>query len=152
MYSTHIPDHKKFNTSSIVFSTQKSDQNIISWCWNIFHENYQNSKLCNYLCHQHNISKFLKIISYLFFRISYCSADAAHDHVFAFIATNSNETMECHAFLCPKRKMVSENKFDYKVTIYTINILYFKRFSIRCTWWLDRGYAIFLLNILFFGF
>ncbi|GFG29608.1 hypothetical protein Cfor_10436 [Coptotermes formosanus] len=39
------------------------------------------------------------------YRISYCSADAAHDHVFAFIATNSNETMECHAFLCPKRKM-----------------------------------------------
>lgn len=39
------------------------------------------------------------------FRISYCSADATHDHVFAFIATNLNETMECHAFLCPKRKM-----------------------------------------------
>ncbi|XP_017757397.1 PREDICTED: low density lipoprotein receptor adapter protein 1-like isoform X2 [Eufriesea mexicana] len=38
------------------------------------------------------------------YRISYCSADAAHDHVFAFIATNLNETMECHAFLCPKRK------------------------------------------------
>lgn len=40
-----------------------------------------------------------------FSRISYCSADATHDHVFAFIATNMNETMECHAFLCPKRKM-----------------------------------------------
>ncbi|XP_015596960.1 low density lipoprotein receptor adapter protein 1 isoform X2 [Cephus cinctus] len=39
------------------------------------------------------------------YRISYCSADAMHDHVFAFIATNLNETMECHAFLCPKRKM-----------------------------------------------
>ncbi|XP_063244241.1 low density lipoprotein receptor adapter protein 1-A-like [Bacillus rossius redtenbacheri] len=38
------------------------------------------------------------------YRISYCSADATHSHVFAFIATNSNETMECHAFLCPKRK------------------------------------------------
>jgi low density lipoprotein receptor adapter protein 1 len=46
--------------------------------------------------------------SVLFFcRISYCSADATYDHVFAFIATNSNETMECHAFLCPKRKVVS---------------------------------------------
>lgn len=42
---------------------------------------------------------------YFFHRISYCSADATHDHVFAFIATNLNETMECHAFLCPKRKM-----------------------------------------------
>ncbi|KAF4518112.1 hypothetical protein B566_EDAN007813 [Ephemera danica] len=39
------------------------------------------------------------------YRISYCSADANFDHVFAFIATNSNETMECHAFLCPKRKV-----------------------------------------------
>ncbi|KAK0180059.1 hypothetical protein PV327_005741 [Microctonus hyperodae] len=39
------------------------------------------------------------------YRISYCSADATHDHVFAFIATNLNETMECHAFLCSKRKM-----------------------------------------------
>lgn len=51
------------------------------------------------------ISKKLNIFSKLFSRISYCSADATHDHVFAFIATNLNETMECHAFLCPKRKM-----------------------------------------------
>ena len=36
------------------------------------------------------------------FRISYCSADATFDHVFAFIATNRDNTMECHAFLCPK--------------------------------------------------
>lgn len=39
------------------------------------------------------------------YRISYCSADAAYNHVFAFVATNANETMECHAFLCRKRKM-----------------------------------------------
>lgn len=39
------------------------------------------------------------------FRISYCSADATYDHVFAFIGTNANETLECHAYLCPKRKM-----------------------------------------------
>ncbi|KAL0274533.1 UNVERIFIED_CONTAM: hypothetical protein PYX00_002636 [Menopon gallinae] len=38
------------------------------------------------------------------YRISYCSADAAHGQVFAFIATNANETMECHVFSCPKRK------------------------------------------------
>lgn len=38
------------------------------------------------------------------YRISYCSADAAHGQVFAFIATNVNELMECHAFLCPRRK------------------------------------------------
>ena len=49
--------------------------------------------------------KFKKNLCFSKFRISYCSADATHDHVFAFIATNMNETMECHAFLCPKRKM-----------------------------------------------
>ncbi|KAG0725927.1 Low density lipoprotein receptor adapter protein 1-B [Chionoecetes opilio] len=37
--------------------------------------------------------------------ISYCSADAHYDHVFAFIATTDNDTCACHAFLCPKRKM-----------------------------------------------
>jgi hypothetical protein len=89
------------------------------------------TELCNYLCCQHIIGKYLKI--FFFLRISYCSADAAHDLVFAFIATNSNETMECHAFLCPKRKMVSENKFDYKATIFNITVLYSQLFSIRCT-------------------
>lgn len=38
-------------------------------------------------------------------RISYCSADATYDRVVAFIATNANETHECHAFLTPKRKI-----------------------------------------------
>ncbi|XP_058804961.1 low density lipoprotein receptor adapter protein 1-like isoform X2 [Phymastichus coffea] len=38
------------------------------------------------------------------YRISYCSADAAYPQVFAFIATNLNETMECHAYECAKRK------------------------------------------------
>ena len=40
-----------------------------------------------------------------FVRISYCSTDTAHNSVFAFIATNKNDTLECHAFLCPHRKM-----------------------------------------------
>jgi len=39
------------------------------------------------------------------YRISYCSADATFDRVVAFIATNKNETMECHAFLTSKKKM-----------------------------------------------
>ncbi|CAL4100737.1 unnamed protein product, partial [Meganyctiphanes norvegica] len=38
------------------------------------------------------------------YRISYCSADAHYDHVFAYIANNDNDTCECHAYLCPKRK------------------------------------------------
>ncbi|KAM9369622.1 low density lipoprotein receptor adapter protein 1 [Phaethornis superciliosus] len=40
------------------------------------------------------------------YRISYCTADKIHDKVFAYIAQNQlNENLECHAFLCPKRKM-----------------------------------------------
>lgn len=39
------------------------------------------------------------------YRISFCSADANYDRVVAFIATNKNETFECHAFLCSKRKV-----------------------------------------------
>ncbi|NWY46006.1 ARH protein, partial [Sylvia atricapilla] len=39
-------------------------------------------------------------------RISYCTADKSHDKVFAYIAQNQlNENLECHAFLCSKRKM-----------------------------------------------
>lgn len=39
------------------------------------------------------------------YRISYCSADATYERVVAFIATNRNELMECHAFLCSKRRV-----------------------------------------------
>lgn len=40
-------------------------------------------------------------------RISYCTADKMHDKVFAYIVQSQhNETLECHAFLCPKKKMV----------------------------------------------
>jgi len=39
------------------------------------------------------------------YRISYCSADATYDRVVAFIATNKNETLECHAFLTSKKKI-----------------------------------------------
>lgn len=39
------------------------------------------------------------------YRISYCCADELFSHVFAFIAVNKDETMECHAFLCRKRKI-----------------------------------------------
>lgn len=38
-------------------------------------------------------------------RISFCSADANYERVVAFIGTNKNETLECHAFLCSKRKV-----------------------------------------------
>lgn len=39
------------------------------------------------------------------YKISNCSTDKSHRQVFSFIATDENETMECHAFLCPKRKI-----------------------------------------------
>ncbi|XP_035387713.1 low density lipoprotein receptor adapter protein 1b isoform X2 [Electrophorus electricus] len=40
------------------------------------------------------------------YRISYCTADKMHDKVFAYIAQSQhNETLECHAFLCTKKKM-----------------------------------------------
>lgn len=44
----------------------------------------------------------------MLFRISYCTADKMHDKVFAYIAQNQHsESLECHAFLCTKRKVVS---------------------------------------------
>ncbi|XP_058242420.1 low density lipoprotein receptor adapter protein 1b isoform X2 [Hemibagrus wyckioides] len=40
------------------------------------------------------------------YRISYCTADKMHDKVFAYIAQSQrNETLECHAFLCAKKKV-----------------------------------------------
>ncbi|XP_052033672.1 low density lipoprotein receptor adapter protein 1 isoform X1 [Apodemus sylvaticus] len=40
------------------------------------------------------------------YRISYCTADKMHDKVFAYIAqSQQNESLECHAFLCTKRKV-----------------------------------------------
>ncbi|XP_072226641.1 low density lipoprotein receptor adapter protein 1a [Leuresthes tenuis] len=40
------------------------------------------------------------------YRISYCTVDKLHDKVFAYIAQNTlNGTLECHAYLCSKRKV-----------------------------------------------
>lgn len=40
------------------------------------------------------------------YRISYCTADKTQDKVFAYIAQSQlNETLECHAYLCPKKKI-----------------------------------------------
>ncbi|XP_035284714.1 low density lipoprotein receptor adapter protein 1-B-like [Anguilla anguilla] len=40
------------------------------------------------------------------YRISYCTADKMHDKVFAYIAqSQQNETLQCHAYLCTKRKV-----------------------------------------------
>lgn len=56
------------------------------------------------------------------YKISYCSADAAHDHVFAFVGSENNkndndynningipnENLSCHVFYCPKRKIAHD--------------------------------------------
>lgn len=46
------------------------------------------------------------------YKISYCSADAAHSNVFAFIAgigddsfEGENEALKCYAYICPNRKI-----------------------------------------------
>ncbi|KAG7460742.1 low density lipoprotein receptor adapter protein 1 isoform X1 [Megalops cyprinoides] len=40
------------------------------------------------------------------YRISYCTADKTQDKVFAYVSQSQfNETLECHAFLCPKKKI-----------------------------------------------
>lgn len=53
----------------------------------------------------HDVASGEKLIDVSIYRISYCSADATFDRVVAFIATNKNETMECHAFLTSKKKI-----------------------------------------------
>uniref|UniRef100_A0A2P2HY32 Low density lipoprotein receptor adapter protein 1-like n=1 Tax=Hirondellea gigas TaxID=1518452 RepID=A0A2P2HY32_9CRUS len=39
------------------------------------------------------------------YKISYCSADSQYEQVLAFVASNEEETCECFAFLCSKRKV-----------------------------------------------
>lgn len=46
------------------------------------------------------------------YKISYCSADAVHSNVFAFIAgsgednfESKNEALKCYAYICPNRKI-----------------------------------------------
>ncbi|XP_017276487.1 low density lipoprotein receptor adapter protein 1a isoform X1 [Kryptolebias marmoratus] len=49
-------------------------------------------------------NKLLENVS--IYRISYCTVDKLHHKVFAYIAQNTlNGTLECHAYLCSKRKV-----------------------------------------------
>lgn len=52
------------------------------------------------------------ILKVSIYKISYCSADATHHNVFAFVAGSKDElapsepdTLSCHAFVCQKRKI-----------------------------------------------
>ena len=55
---------------------------------------------------------FLNVINIV--RISYCMADPTWDHVFSFITETEAGAgqLECHAFLCPKRKMAKVRPAD----------------------------------------
>ena len=56
----------------------------------------------------YGLISYLDWFSFITFRIHFCTADKNHGKVFAYIARSTeNETMECHAFLCQKRKIVS---------------------------------------------
>ena len=72
-------------------------------------------------------------------RISYCSADATYDHVFDFIATNKNNTMECHAFLCKKRKMVNTTSncllFKLNVQAQSATLTIAQAFNLAYSYW-----------------
>ena len=48
-------------------------------------------------------------------RISYCSADATFTHVFAFIAVNRADCLQCYAFLARKQKIVSQPVEDQDI-------------------------------------
>ncbi|CAH0564364.1 unnamed protein product [Brassicogethes aeneus] len=45
------------------------------------------------------------ILKVSIYRISNCSTDPTHKQIFSFVSTDTNETMECHAFVCSKRKI-----------------------------------------------
>ncbi|KAL1494543.1 hypothetical protein ABEB36_010124 [Hypothenemus hampei] len=45
------------------------------------------------------------ILKISIYRISNCASDSTHRQVFSFISTDQNETMECHAFFCSKKKL-----------------------------------------------
>lgn len=62
------------------------------------------------------LSMLFSNLSTLAYRISYCTVDKLHDKVFAYIAQNTlNGTLECHAYLCSKRKVVS--CFDHGINV-----------------------------------
>ncbi|KAM9738646.1 low density lipoprotein receptor adapter protein 1-A-like isoform 2-T2 [Menidia menidia] len=53
---------------------------------------------------ERSTSRLLENVS--IYRISYCTVDRLHHRVFAYIAQNTlNGTLECHAYLCSKRKV-----------------------------------------------
>lgn len=56
------------------------------------------------------------------YRISYCTVDKLHDKVFAYIAQNTlNGTLECHAYLCSKRKVTLPQTTSW--TLRTVSML-----------------------------
>ena len=156
---------KRARFSWIIPSTGDENHNWgLRWqCWSSLYEDVPGSLIMMRMMRMMRIILWIEMAMLIIMiiwgcsRISYCSADATFDHVFAFIATNRyfflcdhflrwvfylsplpspkvsplslfghcqklqhlpcpdfhhfiwswfrNETLECHAFLCPKRKM-----------------------------------------------
>ncbi|KAF7686320.1 low density lipoprotein receptor adapter protein 1a [Silurus meridionalis] len=80
------------------------------------------------LIHDRVSNQLLERIS--IYRISYCTADKMHDKVFAYITQNEqNETLECHAFLCAKKKVAQ-----------AVTLTVAQAFNVAFeSWQLDRG-------------
>lgn len=102
-------------------------------------------------------------------RISYCTADKMHDKVFAYIVQSQhNETLECHAFLCTKRKMVSKTVCADKGThvgllsnvtcqgwiswTLSASLTWHKVFESTWIWILDEMFTAFSMKLCFLAF
>ncbi|KAI5621636.1 low density lipoprotein receptor adaptor protein 1a isoform X1 [Silurus asotus] len=83
------------------------------------------------LIHDRVSNQLLERVS--IYRISYCTADKMHDKVFAYIAQNEqNETLECHAFLCAKKKVAQ-----------AVTLTVAQAFNVAFeSWQLDRGDSV----------
>ncbi|KAK2491926.1 hypothetical protein MC885_010814 [Smutsia gigantea] len=70
------------------------------------------------------------------YRISYCTADKMHDKVFAYIAQSQhNENLECHAFLCTKRKMVSGKRLGLGQAAQAVTLTVAQAFKVAFEFW-----------------
>ena len=109
--------HRYFKLDRSINDLIKSRTKIVIFCqiyfvqkqkWWMFHPDWGKPSGREWVIVQNFISS-------LSLRISYCCADALFSHVFAFIAVNKDETMECHAFLCRKRKIVIILPFIFEI-------------------------------------
>lgn len=75
---------------------------------------------------------------YLFIcRISYCTTDKLQNKVFAYVAQNPQSgALECHAFLSPKKKIVSSCDFSREGGGLVLRLTWILWFALRRQPWL----------------